>query len=271
MSVNTLKSVYKYCSVYDITDFDKDSKECNENPLKNLFNCVQCFSSRTRFNDLFDTQFRLVIPSKVECKRLYHNSVLKGRFKRDFKSKYVERYDHFIKQVPHMTKELWDSYRIYCVTTNPTSNLMWGHYANCHKGFCIEWDATMMKTTKIDYLESLPKFNFLDFMKSQYGLMPKLEVESIIEELFKTKLIEWKYEEEHRLIITDSKPIARQDFDDFSLIKFEPSWVKSVIFGCKMPEETKRFIAESIPYHVRFKEAYIDPVSESTISLRDYN
>lgn len=271
MPENTSESFYKYCPVYNITDFDKDSKECEEYSLKNLFNCVQRFSSRTTFNDIFDTQFQLVTPTKTECKKLYHNPKLKGELKRQFKDEYIEMYEHFFSQIPYLTKKLWDSYRIYCVTTDPTNNLMWGHYANCHKGFCIEWHASIMKATKVNYSKFLPKFNFLDFMKNQYGLMPKRELESIVDMLFKTKLDEWAYEKEYRFIISDRKPIERQDFDDFSLMKFEPSWVKSVIFGCKMSEETKRFIVDKIPYPVRFKEAYVDPVSKSNILIRDYN
>lgn len=270
MSLDTPKSVYKYCPIYNITNFDKDSEECKEYALKNLFNCVQRFSSRTTFNDIFDTQFQLVIPSKFECKRLYHNPMLKGELKWKFKSEYVGMYDHLIKNISHLTNRLWDSYRIYCITTDPTNNLMWGHYANCHKGFCIEWDATMMKATKINYSESLPKFCLLDFIKSQYGLSTKLELESIVDILFNTKLNEWAYEKEFRLIISDRKPIERQDFDGFSLIKFEPRLVKSIIFGCKMSEKTKRFIIEKLPYPVRFKETYIDPVSNSNILIRDY-
>lgn len=270
MPENTPESFYKYCPIDNITDFDKDSKECEEYALKNLFNCVQRFSSRTTFNDIFDTQFQLITPTKAECKRLYHNSKLKGELKRQFKREYVEMYDHFFNQMPYLAKEMWDSYRIYCVTTDPTNNLMWGHYANCHKGFCIEWDASIMPAAKINYSTSLPKFNFFDFMKSQYGLISKRGFESIVEVLFKTKLDEWAYEKEYRFTITDRKPIIRQDFDDFSLMEFEPSWMKSVIFGCKMSEETKRFIVENIPYPMRFKEAYIDPVSKSNILIRDY-
>lgn len=36
-------------------------------------------------------------------------------------------------------KSLKESFRISCFSTNPYSQLMWGKYADCHRGFCVEY------------------------------------------------------------------------------------------------------------------------------------
>ncbi|MBP5287883.1 MAG: hypothetical protein J6Z08_08305, partial [Elusimicrobiales bacterium] len=43
-----------------------------------------------------------------------------------------EEYSDYIKQ-------LKETFRIACFTTNPLSQLMWAMYADCHKGFCLEY------------------------------------------------------------------------------------------------------------------------------------
>ena len=36
-------------------------------------------------------------------------------------------------------------FRVFCLTTSPSSLLMWAHYADKHNGYCVEFDATKEK------------------------------------------------------------------------------------------------------------------------------
>ena len=46
----------------------------------------------------------------------------------------------FVQMDKEMYAALCRQYRIYCLTENPASPLMWGHYAASHTGICLEFD-----------------------------------------------------------------------------------------------------------------------------------
>lgn len=50
-----------------------------------------------------------------------------------------------VKSVEESFNETIDSYAFMSVSKNPVSNLMWSHYADSHKGFCIEFTSEFMK------------------------------------------------------------------------------------------------------------------------------
>lgn len=259
-------SLYKYCSVDNIIGFDKDSDECKEYALKNLFSEVQKFSSRTMFNDIFDTKINLAFPTISEVKELgylFDDSDTKEQFK--------SKFNCFMKKHSVCIDNLFDKYLIYCLSYSCDNNLMWGHYANSHKGICIEFDTDQMSPHKITYVDTTATFNILDYMKYKHKLLdPSVFAEKIIN-MFNVKLKEWDYENEYRIILSKkSYPLISKDYGDFALVKFEPSWVKSIIFGFNMQQTTREFIIDNIPYHVKFKETYIDPESNSKILIRDY-
>lgn len=100
----------------------------------------------------------------------------------------------------HKLQNRWiNEFGIYCVSKNPTNLLMWSHYANCHKGICIGFDAqkTIFKQArKIDYTETLPKLNRDD------------SPEDLLDKIALTKSKDWSYEEEYRIL---SRPIRNDE------------------------------------------------------------
>ena len=42
------------------------------------------------------------------------------------------------KLAPEMHKQMDERYRVYCLTRRPASPLMWAHYADHHRGICLE-------------------------------------------------------------------------------------------------------------------------------------
>jgi hypothetical protein len=53
------------------------------------------------------------------------------------------------QSIRNTTLNVWNNnakrFRVFCLTTKPTSLLMWAHYANKHKGLCLEFNATAEK------------------------------------------------------------------------------------------------------------------------------
>lgn len=145
---------------------------------------------------------------------------------------------------------------VFSLSKTYNDELLWAHYANSHKGFCIEFDTNILTKNKkygfdlisVHYAEKPPKItiqDFLDLKKKGYlGFMQKL---------IGTKSERWLYEQETR-IITD-KP-GKQTYDYRA--------VKAIYFGLRMADKDKenimqRLAGRSISYfQMRLKEkAYL--------------
>ncbi len=82
---------------------------------------------------------------------------------------------------------------IYCLSETPTNILMWSHYAEKHKGFCIEFETERLRSSlydlfRITYSTSVPTIDMFSTLPDDY-IMP-----------FLTKSVDWIYEKEWRLI-----------------------------------------------------------------------
>lgn len=79
---------------------------------------------------------------------------------------------------------------VLCLTTNPDHELMWGHYADGHRGFVIELDASNRRFShpgilhKMIYSETPPTYD------------PAIGSD----EWWKIKSIVWEYEDEYRVV-----------------------------------------------------------------------
>lgn len=90
-------------------------------------------------------------------------------------------------------------FSICCFMENDESNLMWSHYADYHKGFCIEYD--------------LSNDCFCDFLYPVYYTKDVMELPKNYAKVCITKSEEWNYELEWRMIylgqsgLQDAPPI----------------------------------------------------------------
>jgi len=137
---------------------------------------------------------------------------------------------------------------------------MWSHYANGHKGFCLEFDTEFfllsaripsVKLTKVIYSDSYPMMSPRDWYKS-----PRRSLEPI-----HTKSKDWTSEQEWRLV--------RKSGD--KSLRYHPDALTAIYFGCwatkdnidkimnlpltprprfyKMQRSTTEFKLEYVPYH----------------------
>ncbi len=119
---------------------------------------------------------------------------------------------------------------------HPLNNLMWRHYANNHKGFCIGYDTELLMKKHqapnnvyfagVRYSKYMPTLSWLDIKKAQ---------EIFLQKILATKSVDWEYEKEVRLI-----------FDDFGLKVYPNQALKSIYFGVSMDDKMQRYIIESL-------------------------
>lgn len=124
---------------------------------------------------------------------------------------------------------------IYSLSKCFKNELLWAHYGNAHKGFCIEYELNGLKRNflvpktvnelDVDYKKLPQKVTPQDF-KNQALLLKKL---------YATKSKEWKYEDEIRLV-----------FDTFGPKKYHPSTLTGIYFGAEMKKVTRKFIIDSL-------------------------
>lgn len=117
---------------------------------------------------------------------------------------------------------------VYCFAGDPRNVLMWSHYADRHKGICIQFDRSQdvelsFGTIPVDYEKEsvLPTLNWTtdDAKENLKSARTKAKI--------------WSYEKECRLI----KPeFAR------STIDINPRAVTGVILGCRIDAEAREII-----------------------------
>lgn len=256
-----MESFYKYCPISSQENLEE------EYSLINLFENQASFSRRKNFNDLFDSEVKIIRPSRERVRRTYQK--LSGESKRTFKHRYMgANANHNIELLVKNIEGVLDGYLFYCVTDNPTNNLMWSHYANSHNGFCIEWDGSSMSPEKVTYQDKLPTLDLLEFIEATIGLRTKDEIASQAWVSLKIKLEEWKYESEYRINLSNrAQNLVVKDLGKLALVRFKPKWIKSIIFGYRMPEATRDYIRRNMPENTVYQEVVISE-NKNGLALR---
>ncbi len=115
--------------------------------------------------------------------------------------------------------------RIYCLTPKPDSTLMWSHYAENHRGVCLEFNVAndlFRRACEVIYRKDYPRWAPCDIHEKPGRVM----------ELILTKLSDWLYEEEYRLVSIEAPaPDFLCPYGDF--FRLPDGALGSVIIGCQ--------------------------------------
>ena len=266
---NTHKFFYKYRSV-NHNDLE------NDKALDALFKSYTIFASRKNFNDPFDSKVIFTKPSIIEFKNIinymnYKNPLTKDNPKLNQKlfidknQKITDKGIDIINETINSLNKLIDSYTFLSLSVDSKNILLWAHYAGSYSGYCIEFRSQCIDAQKVIYKTAVPTFNISDLLAT--GDKDKdLEIGRKISTALLTKLIDWEYEREYRLHLSDDTkytPLNNQN----KRVNYKPDFIESVIFGSRMPEKTKNHIIKNIPYSVVFKQAH---ELDSSIEIRPY-
>lgn len=114
--------------------------------------------------------------------------------------------------------------------------LMWAHYANSHKGFCIEYDVDVLKDSiKLDISDNVDLYTvtYDDVDMSEFAL--KRAKKEPKETLLSFKSPKWSYENEIRLI-----------FDKSGIKQYNPKALKAIYFGLNMSSKERELIIKGL-------------------------
>lgn len=119
---------------------------------------------------------------------------------------------------------------VYCLTTVPDNILMWSHYANNHKGVCLEYcglNDFFANAQKVAYADKRPIINAFsgedNLLMADKALLTKSSI--------------WSYEEEWRMISYNLGP---------GIIVTPNDLLKKVIIGANATNETIDLVLSSI-------------------------
>lgn len=116
---------------------------------------------------------------------------------------------------------------VYCVTTKPDNLLMWAHYADNHKGICLEFRGSIALTVgtpmKVQYSDTRTPIEM-------YRKQP-----NALELALCTKSSNWEYEDEWRII--------RPEYEGGpGIATFSPLELTGIIIGAMADPETVELV-----------------------------
>lgn len=254
--------------------------------IEGLINNQVFFSGFEQFNDPFEFSNPMIDLSiynqraREELNRLYSD----GMFS---KADYL----HLLNAVKEPDQQMRESrldlmnkisnglhdFGVFCLSEVNDNILMWSHYGEEHKGFCIEFEdleshlETESSLIPVNYIEEFQDLNdpaplislYVEMFSNFKGLDEeswKRKSESLAKEVISkeerdlgiavlgNKFVDWKYEREIRIISNTKGPLT-----------YHSRAIKSIIFGLRMSDSDKRTIrnicdTEKLK-HVTFKQA----------------
>ncbi len=224
--------------------------------------------------------------SLIEIRKTYINSINKGQYSAEEKTCLIEKLffdiNSSIRAVktnkPNNLREVLykraintinNSMGIISLSKRWDSTLMWSHYTNSHKGFCVGFD------TSTDYFKLYEKFSNDDkiylpviYSNNRIKIPINKQGDEIDVNVVLTKSTDWEYEQEKRLIIPLKQAhakIKKSPFDIY-LYKMPHHLIKEIIVGANIENENLSIIQKFCVlkdielYHSKLSETKFDMI-----------
>ena len=165
------------------------------------------FQKPSKFDDPLDSKITYVLKgTKAEKRRWLKRNLALAR------PELTEQDINEISSEPSNIKKFFDDFckrqskrpdelGIYCLTTLRANILMWTHYSDNHKGFCLEFgyqnDEFFQRALPVEYSKEMSTFNLLDTVVGEAH-----KNADIFAELLLIKAEDWEYQDEWRIVYT---------------------------------------------------------------------
>jgi len=217
----------------------KFERVCAES-LENLNRSEVFFSSPLGFNDPFDCalQPRISDPSDERVEEVRAHYIAQGMpsdAEQEAREISTEDLKHYLcriakTSIAHLINDFAGQNGVSCFSSDNSNLLMWSHYSNGGKGFCLEFDTKFdpFKNAKpIRYSNLIPEVSPVALALREYRA-------ERARELFETKSIDWAYEEEWRVFHQNHN----QPFF------FEPAALTGIYLGPKISQASTNQIVD---------------------------
>jgi hypothetical protein len=194
------------------------------------------FAKCTDFNDPFDCRLHISVEAdfathKAQLRKLHpglSEAELYVRTHEDLHPTNIKRREH---EVNAHTRRMNENIGIFSMSAKRDNLLMWSHYADCHRGICIEFKTTEGALFGCDLLDvyydgNYPRLNVCDDVDFEF-----------VKRCLRTKSADWDYEKEWRIIY---KEVGCQSF------RPEDSELTGVILGAHISTADKGLVRECL-------------------------
>lgn len=187
---------YQCCAPASLYKYYRDTVE-NLDAVKNN---KMWYSAPCNFNDVFDCDI------SIDDKKVFNEALKLFPDKRgirpgsnawkNFRATIIQQ----LRALRSQFDELRNTTGVSCLSESENSLLMWAHYANNHRGFCVEYDLLEINrilnfsAIPVIYSEDRTCFDFFDPQTIEKDTL-KLFIQSLT-----SKSPEWSYEKEWRIV-----------------------------------------------------------------------
>jgi len=195
-----------------------------------------------RFSIFDQKQFECKGMSFKKCEEVIENtplSVLQERLKKDIKSQ--------------------RDVGILSLSEENLDILMWGHYADSHKGICIGFDYLQLSFA----FRETPIFpEHVTYPEDNNFKWDPFEDEPIalVDKIYLTKALDWQYEKEWRVILPEQGRTPQ---------KFNPNALASVYLGCQIDTSDKETIINWCLQRERRPKVYELTKEDASYTLKE--
>ena len=217
----------------------------NNFSLAELASSTIWFSAVDDFNDPFEFRFRYKPLADTVENRIWVAEMIKTTLAMPLEdvldrieSDGWETYQNFHGPRESLVSAIKTKGVCCCSATND-SILMWGHYADGHKGMVIEYDTSLQPFCKhlvpVSYCDDYCEFTY-DQLLENMG--------ECVKRIITQKSSDWSYEEEYRMIHDNEKNRLTEGVDPRSIV--------GIYFGAKCSEQQREIVCR-LTSHLRPK------------------
>ncbi|MBQ7204203.1 MAG: DUF2971 domain-containing protein [Eubacterium sp.] len=218
-------------------------KYYSDNPerLETIKSNKMWYSAPCKFNDVFDCDisidekgvFNSFLKSIPDKRGIKPGSSMWLKIKKEVHSGISSLYDFF--------EGLKKSMGISCFSESPDSLLMWAHYANNHRGICVEYELLEIS----NMLNFSPVPVIYDNEKTSFNYLNENTIDSdstrVFVESITSKSPEWSYEKEWRIIRDEGACGSNWDTKNNGAL-LEMIRPHSIILGCQAEQDYEKLV-----------------------------
>jgi len=226
------KNYYKYLPISRLSYLkDELIRFTQPGDLNDPFECLPKKPTVEEFNNLINSLIRE--NSNIEIQK-------------EIKAKYDSKYlDELYKtQIEKVNEDIG----IFSLSKNWKSSLMWSHYTESHKGFCVGFDSkhNFFKNYLSDDKEMFKTIIEVKYSEKRVEIPMILGQEQDYYEPYITKSIEWKYEEEIRMLTELNSRETFKECNPYNvyLFKVPHSAISEIILGANIKTENENIIRD---------------------------
>jgi hypothetical protein len=228
----------KFCEGWLATTLREQKIYCSDpDKLNDPWDCRPCFDYRPMTEDPAKLEEMLAFLRSTSGDDL-PNHPMRKKWEDGTRNSPDELRDFLAGYSESLRREICKR-RIYCLTPDPCSTLMWSHYAENHRGICLEFflgNVLFLKAREV-------------MCRSAYPVWVPQEMPAIADQAVLTKSTDWEKEQEWRLVGSPSYSEGHPLRPEGYYLRLPQRALQSVIVGCEARDERYEAVKKVVHEH----------------------